>query len=153
MKVFYTCYGSAHSSVVAAAIHLGYLPKERVPPATEFLHLPYYDRNPSKVIGTPFFMGADPQGNEVYIMGLGAEKALIRRIVKNFLEICGYPASQVLFVDALNGIPLITKIGGILSRSLGWVAFGRRLTIYGLQKHYFHLVSLVECTQEYLRKA
>ncbi|MGB3963216.1 MAG: DUF3189 family protein, partial [Tepidanaerobacteraceae bacterium] len=35
MKIFYCCYGSAHSSVVAASIHLGLLPSDRVPTSRE----------------------------------------------------------------------------------------------------------------------
>jgi hypothetical protein len=31
MKIIYHCYGGTHSSVIAAAIHLGLLPEDRVP--------------------------------------------------------------------------------------------------------------------------
>ena len=51
MKVIYSCYGGAHSSPVAAAIHLGKLPEERVPDAEALLQLPRFDRVDSEKHG------------------------------------------------------------------------------------------------------
>ena len=59
MKIIYSCYGGAHSSVVASAIHLGYLPMNRIPTEDEILSIPYYDQSPKELRGTPIYIGTD----------------------------------------------------------------------------------------------
>ena len=69
MKLFYCCYGGAHTSVTCACIHLGYLPDDRIPAASEFLSVPYYDKMENRDLGTPVFMGRDEMGWDIYIIG------------------------------------------------------------------------------------
>ena len=57
MKIIYNCYGGAHSSVTAAAIHLQMLPETRKPSAAELLNLPYYDAQVGKDHGRIRFLG------------------------------------------------------------------------------------------------
>ncbi|MCG0274700.1 MAG: DUF3189 family protein [Thermosediminibacteraceae bacterium] len=144
MKIFYCCYGSAHSSVVAASIHLGLLPKDRVPKYQEFERLPYYDKTNSLEIGTPFFMGRDEREMEVYIIGMMNQRELIKRAIISFLEQSKVDTKDIIFVDTLPLVNLKTKIGGILSRRIGLVTLGRPLTIRGIQERYFEFVKLVE---------
>lgn len=144
MKIFYCCYGSAHSSVVAASIHLGLLPKDRVPEYQEFERLPYYDKTNSLEIGTPFFMGRDEREMEVYIIGMMNQRELIKRAIISFLEQSKVNTKDIIFVDTLPLVNLKTKIGGILSRRIGLVTLGRPLTIRGIQERYFEFVKLVE---------
>ena len=40
LRIIYYCYGSAHSSVVAAAIHLAKLPSRRLPSISRFAVFP-----------------------------------------------------------------------------------------------------------------
>ena len=65
MHVIYYCYGSAHSSVISAAIHLGRLPSDRVPTQEEMMRLTDFDRTESWQIGTLFFKGHDEFDNPV----------------------------------------------------------------------------------------
>ena len=44
MKIIYHCYGGSHSSVIAAALHLGLLAKDRIPNETELMAIPYFDK-------------------------------------------------------------------------------------------------------------
>jgi len=143
MKVFYCCYGSAHSSVVAAAIHLGLLPSDRLPDAKEFLVLPHFDKTESFEIGTPFFMGRDEYNSEVYILGMGGERALIKRAILSFLGHAGIDTRDIMLIDTLRNVNLITKIGGFTSRRLGLVAIGRPLTVFGIKQKYGDFVKLV----------
>ena len=44
MKIIYSCYGGTHSSPIAAAIHLGRLPDDRIPSPEELMKTDYYDK-------------------------------------------------------------------------------------------------------------
>ncbi|MCF6095870.1 DUF3189 family protein [Thermovorax subterraneus] len=143
MKIFYCCYGSAHSSVVAAAIHLGWLPEDRVPGFHEIENLPHYDKTDSLEIGTPFFMGKDEKGSEVYIIGMTGQRQLVKNAILSFLKYNNIKTKYIFFVDTIPLVNLKTKIGGILSRRIGLVAVGRPLTVIGIQEKYFEFVKLV----------
>ena len=143
MKIFYCCYGSAHSSVVAASIHLGLLPSNRVPAPKEFLVLPHFDKTESFEIGTPFFMGKDEYDSDVFILGMASERRLIKKAILSFLTHAGINTREVMIIDTLKNVNFITKIGGFASRRLGFVTIGRPLTILGIQQKYGDFVKLV----------
>lgn len=144
MKIFYYCYGSAHTSVVAASIHLGLLPSSTVPDASSIEKLPHYDRTTSKEIGTPFFMGIDENKVEIYIIGMASERRLIKNAILSFLQNIGIDVNQeVMLVNALKGVNIKTRFGGFASRRMGLVRLGRPLTIKGIQENYYNLVKLV----------
>ncbi|NPV52325.1 MAG: DUF3189 family protein [Firmicutes bacterium] len=148
MKIIYHCYGSAHSSVVAAAIHIGILPCDRIPSAREIMNVPHFDRTGSNEIGTCFFMGEDEWGNSVYIMGMGYAKDIVRRAIYSILKIYGIPESDLLLVNALPHVGLITRVGGVLSRRMGLVRAGRPLTVYGIQRSYGDFVRMVDSIKQ-----
>ncbi|GAB6136937.1 DUF3189 family protein [Halanaerobaculum tunisiense] len=150
MKVIYYCYGSAHSSVLAAAIHVGKLPLETVPTKNNIQQLPHYDKTKSYQIGTPFYYGQDEGNNQIYILGMGNQRKLIKGILFNFLELCDIDSQEIMLVAALPYVNWITKLGGLLSRRYGLVSLGRPLTIYSLQKAYFQYVDLVTEVKERL---
>jgi hypothetical protein len=144
MKIFYHCYAGAHSSVVASALHCGKLPLQRVPTQEEIMAVPYYDRTTPEMIGTPYLMGYDEFGNEVYFIGMRRGSKLVKQAILSFMHICKLPHEQVHFIDALHVINLSTKIGGGLSRRLGCICFGRRLSAWGIQRCYQGFVDLVQ---------
>jgi len=148
MKIFYCCYGSAHSSVVAASIHLGLLPSDRVPTSREFLVLPHYDKTEPFEIGTPFFMGKDEYGSEIYILGMAGERPLIKKALLSFFSLLGVDTHGIILIDTLNSVNLLTKIGGFFSRRLGFVTVGRPLTILGIQVKYRDFVELVKAVKK-----
>jgi len=84
MRIFYCCYGSTHSSVVAASIHLGLLPIERIPTSNEIKRLPYYDKIETSEIGTPFYMGKDEFNSEIFILGMANHRKLKKGYTKFF---------------------------------------------------------------------
>ncbi len=148
--VFYHCFGSAHSSVVSAALHLGLLPRDRVPRAGEICRLPYYDRVDNDEIGTPFPFGTDEKGYEVYIIGTGEGKKLIPKLIAEFLSLYGIPASNLYFVDALRNANWQVRVGGFLSRRVGLVVPGRYLTVVGIRRNYPAFVEAVEGVKDRL---
>ena len=70
MKIFYHCYGGAHTSVVCAALHLDYLPRDDIPEAAVIEAIPFYDKMEDKNIGSTVFVGTDEYGSDIYIMGM-----------------------------------------------------------------------------------
>lgn len=144
MKVFYCCYGSAHSSVVAASIHLGMLSERGKPSIKDLINLPHYDKTRSYQIGIPFFMGTDEKGRDIYIIGMGGEKQMIKRAIISLLYELKVPDNEYVFVDTLHLTNFITKIGGVLSRRLGIIFLGRPLTAIGIRMKFFDFVNLVK---------
>ncbi len=143
MKIFYCCYGSTHSSVVAASIHLGLLPVERIPTSNEIKRLPYYDKIETSEIGTPFYMGKDEFNSEIFILGMANHRKIIKKAILSFLEHSGLDLQDLLMIDTLKNVNMITKVGGFFSRRLGLVSIGRPLTIIGIQQKYESFTSLV----------
>lgn len=143
MKIIYHCYGSAHTSVIASAIHVGMLPTNRVPSSKEILTLPYYDKASNKQIGIPYYIGVDEFNSDIYILGLANKKDVVIRFILSLLKICEIPSKQLLMVDSLAEINLLTRFGGFLSRRMGLVKLGRPMTVKGIQTGYFRFVRLV----------
>ncbi|MGI6485007.1 MAG: DUF3189 family protein [Thermoanaerobacterales bacterium] len=148
MKIFYYCFGSAHSSVVAASIHLGMLPSDRIPSPKEFANLPHYDKTNQYEIGTPFMMGRDEFDSEVFILGMTNERKLVKKAILSFFSICGISTDDIMMIDTLKNVNFKTRIGGYLSRRLGCITLGRPLTIKGIQERYTDFVDLVEKVKE-----
>ncbi len=104
MRIFYYCYGSTHSSVVAASIHLGLLPVERIPNSNEIKHLPYYDKVETSEIGTPFYMGKDEFNSEIFILGMANHRKIIKKAILSFLEHSGSDPRDLLMIDTLKNV-------------------------------------------------
>ena len=143
MKVIYYCFAGAHASVVAAAIHCGQLPSERIPTCGEFTRLPYYDRTPPELVGQPYFMGPDEFGNSIYFMGFWSQRQKLADVLTSFLEVGGISRAEYILQDAFPLINFSTKLGGLLSKRYRLTGFGRRITIWGMQRQYPQFVSLV----------
>lgn len=133
MLIFYCCYGRAHSSVAAAALHLGWLKNPR-PSLQEIMRLPYFDEATSRDFGVPLPVGRDSGGNEVYILGHGPSAKLVERALTSTLELCGWKESQFLVVETAECLNLWTRLGGFLSRRLGLVFPGRILAAAGVRR-------------------
>ena len=147
MKVFYYCYGSAHSSVISAAIHTGMLNPTLIPSSDEIINLPHYDKTSNPEIGTAFFFGYDKMDNEIYIIGMKSEKEIVLQSIQSLLQNVGIPGTNYIFINTLTHVNFITRIGGFLSRKLGLIFPGRLFTVYGLQRSYFSFVKMVKQTK------
>lgn len=143
MKVIYCCYGSSHSSVVAAAIHLGTLPLSPIPCSLDIMNLPYYDKVTTDELGACTYMGTDDTGCDVYILGTGPARRIVRRAVESIFQLCGVSQDSYMLVDTLTSIGAVTKIGGFLSRRMGLTRIGRPMTIWGIKRAYPQLASIV----------
>lgn len=143
MKIIYCCYGGAHSSPIAAAIHLGYLSTTKCPTGEELWRLPYFDKTDGRDRGNVMFVGIDGDGHEVYICGRGREKLGIEQAIRSGIRLACGSQEDILFVDTLSAVNLWMRIGGYLSRQWKVTQVGRPIVIFGSQMAFFNLVEIV----------
>ncbi len=146
MNIIYHCFGGAHSSVTAAALHLGLLPKDRLPTLQELMAIPYFDNTDNSNFGSIRFMGLDEYKNAIYVLGKKSLGDRYINIIHGIAEIMGV-RHQVLAVNTMPHVNWVMKIGGFISRRVGMVFIGRPLVGLGTRKAYWALVNLVEITR------
>ncbi|MCL5058277.1 MAG: DUF3189 family protein [Actinobacteria bacterium] len=146
MKIIYHCYGGAHSSVTAANIHLGLLPKEKIPGYRDLVNQKLFDCHQVKDSGRITFMGRDEAGNEIYIVGRRSRPSLLYNATGGLAEAFGIHSGSYVLVDVSPHVNVTMKAGGIISRRLGLVSIGRPLVTWGTLITYRGIVQLVEKT-------
>ena len=145
MKIIYSCHGGAHSSIVASAIHVGYLPIDRVPTGEEILNTPYYDQSPKENRGIPIYMGTDTELRKVYALGMGPYRTEYTKIAYNFaFQLAGRNKGDIRIINVVPLLSFSVKLGGLISRRIGLIKLGRPLTISGILKRYDLFIKLVE---------
>lgn len=144
MIIIFQCFGGTHTSVAAASLYLGLLPRSRPPDLAELLTLPHFDRGDSASLGTLNYAGRDGRGNPVFILGSRRWGAEIRALAALLLKEAGTGAPEVAIVDCLPALSLPVRAGGYLSRRLGLVAVGRPLVGLGIIRCYPRLLRLVQ---------
>lgn len=147
MHIIYTCYGGAHSSPMAAAIHLGRLSGDPLPSLKAIQNLLYFDIIDGKDQGRVFPVGTDEFGNSVYILGRGSHERSILQAVKSGYVLAGGDPRQLLFVNTLKAVNWQMRIGGFLSRRLGLVSIGRPFVTRGARRAYPKLAQIVAVTK------
>lgn len=146
MKVIYHCYGGAHSSVLAAALHLKMIDSARLPNSDDMMLLPYFDKTRSSDFGTIRYMGTDDCGNEVYVLGkknMGDRCTAMLRGVARLLGV----EKDVIAVNCMSRVNLLMMIGGFASRRLGWTILGRPVLFQGTRDAFRNIANLVEITR------
>lgn len=143
MKIIYHCYGGAHSSVIAASVHLGLVPTDRIPTATEIQRLALFDGPVGKDHGLIRFMGRDEFGNEIYTMGRRNAGKQIERVLLGVAEILAGTGDLVM-VDVLAYVNWVMVVGGYTSRKLGLVTLGRPIVTLGVQRFFWDVVNVVQ---------
>ncbi len=147
MKIIYHCYGGAHSSVLAAALHLGLIEKSRVPTMEELMDIPYFDKTTDEDFGCIRFMGIDEYGNEVYVLGKkDLDGYRYSNLLMGIAEILR-AKDKLVVVDCMSRVNWIMKLGGFASRKAGIVSLGRAVLGVGTRNAFLNLVNLVEITR------
>ncbi|KAB3538559.1 DUF3189 family protein [Alkaliphilus pronyensis] len=152
MKIIYSCYGGAHTSIVAASIHLNLLPTDRVPFIKEIMSIPYYDYITNSSIGIPLYMGRDNQSNDIYVLGMGACRTQLTELIYNYALYCNIHSKKHLHV--VNSIALINlpvRVGGFMSKKLKLMYIGKPITAYGIRKDYRLYAELVQNVKDTLQ--
>lgn len=143
MEIIYACYGGAHSSPVAAALHLGWLTPGETPSHRKLLALPLFDKAKKDEQGRLFFAGPDEAGHNVYVLGRGPSGRTVERALLSGLALAGREDLSVRFVDTLTCVNIWMRVGGFLSRGIGWVGLGRPLVLFGTRRALRALTRLV----------
>jgi hypothetical protein len=128
--------------VVAAGVHLGQVPTDRIPTAAEFQRLNLFDVTVGKDHGLIRFMGRDEYGNEIYTMGRRNAGKQISGVLCGLAAIIGAPGDLVM-VDVLAYVNWLMMVGGYTSRKLGLVKLGRPVVIWGVQRFFWDIVNVV----------
>ncbi len=151
MIIIYHCFGGSHSSVTAAALHLGILDCNHIPSAAELLKVPSFDKTTDADFGSIRFMGTDEAGNDIYVMG---KKSFNNRYCALLMGVARILDSEnkLLMVNCMEGVNWIMKIGGFASRRLGWTLLGRPVVSWGTGRAFARLVKIVDITRRMLRK-
>lgn len=144
MKVIYHCFGGSHSSVTAAAIHLGILTETQRPTITSLLEIPYYDGQISSDHGIIRFMGKDVHGNQVYILGRRNSNIVTQNCLNGIAQLFGITPDELLLVDVMPYVNWMMMVGGYLSRRMGWVRIGRPIVVMGTIISFPKMVGLVQ---------
>lgn len=142
-KIIYRCFGGAHSSVVAAAIHLEQLRTDSLPSDAELMRLTLFDRQTQDGHGLMHFFGFDERGMQVYCLGCRTAGETVERVLLQVAEVLGV-REELYFVDTLHCVTFKMRIGGYLSRRWQLIRFGRPLVLDGTRKAFPALVKLVE---------
>lgn len=144
MKIIYHCYGGAHSSVTAAAVHLGWLPTDRLPDKAELTRLPYFDRTKDADHGHIRFMGHDRYGNEIFILGRRNCAIVFEKMAKGLVEVFGKSNDEYCFFNVMPYVNWKMVLGGYSSRRLGVIIIGRPIILAGVLASYWKIVSFVQ---------
>ncbi|MGF7185023.1 hypothetical protein GGQ84_001108 [Desulfitispora alkaliphila] len=151
MEIIYHCFGGAHSSVTAAAIHLGMLPEESVPTSKQLIDTPFYDKQENDDHGTIKHIGTDNMGNEVYIVGRRGLDSDFETFLEDFMKLNKVQANLII-VGTLSGVNIYMRLGGYLSRKLRLTWIGRPLVLYGTKKAHMDFVKIVHQTKKQLEQ-
>lgn len=106
--------------------------------------MPYYDRTDPRLVGAPYYMGSDNQGNGIYFMGLWSQRRNLESSIQALLNAAGVNQEDYLLQDAFPLINFSTKLGGLLSKRYRLTGIGRVITIWGMRRQYRLFVELVD---------
>ncbi|MEW6244747.1 MAG: DUF3189 family protein [Bacillota bacterium] len=144
MNVIYHCYGGTHSSVVAASIHVGLLPDDRLPEDDQLVSLPLFDKLTSADAGKTIFVGEDERGHRVYCLGRRHSFRRIKQALVGLERIYAPGSVRTLFVNTMRYVNVSMRTGGFLSRRLGNVKVGRAVVLRGTKAAFRGLSGLVK---------
>jgi hypothetical protein len=147
MIIIYHCVGGSHSSAVAAAIHLGQLPTNRIPSSEEIENITYFDTAVPKDYGRILHRGDDNKGNRIFTLSRQFVPTIVVPAVEDMWKIAGQDPQQLMMINTMPTVNILMKIGGFSSRRLNLVSFGRPIVIKGVQQTYKNLVNVVENVQ------
>lgn len=143
MKIIYHCFGGTHSSVTATAAHLGMLPPNQQPCTADLLAIPFFDTRESDDHGDIKMMGIDECGNEVYFVGQRGAPQILENLIYGLGKYFEIPPEEYKLINVMHKVNVTMKIGGTMSRQLGWINAGRPIVTWGTIRAYKKIISLV----------
>jgi Protein of unknown function (DUF3189). len=153
MIIIYHDVGGAHSTAVAANIHINNLPIDKVPDKNEILALPTFDKIRKSQLGHLLYIGEDEFGFKVYTIGRKYKPNYVIPAIVDSFNIAGVKPEELYIVDTHPTVNIWMKIGGFSSRGLNLVTFGRPIVTYGTLKAYKDIVAIVKGVKETIKKS
>ncbi|AGK97993.1 DUF3189 family protein [Clostridium pasteurianum] len=151
MIIIYHDVGGAHSTAIAANLHINRLPMDRLPSKKELLDLPTFDKVEKADLGHLLYIGQDEFGAKVYTLGRKYRPDLVIPAVEDMYSALHGDGEGLYIVDTHPTVNLPMKIGGFTSRQLKWVRFGRPIVTYGSIKAYMDIVNIVKAVKNNLK--
>lgn len=144
MKVIYHSHWWSPALLVAAGIHLGYLPATRKPHGADFTRLvtELSQRLKAEAAGL-HFGGTDSEGDDIYILGRNVGAPVVERAFRGVAAIFGISPAEFLLVDVEPYEERWSKWGGSLLRAAGFVSASWWLRNLGLSRSYRRVARLV----------
>lgn len=143
MNIIYSCSGGTHSSLVAAYIHLGVLPIDRIPSKGEILKTPFDQIEPHEV-GRIIYRGTDNYGHRIFTLSKkGAGRIVVPALV-DLNRLLGHHPDSLQIINTLPAVNTLMRIGGFTSRRLKLVSIGRPIVLAGTLKTYPNLAHIVK---------
>lgn len=152
MIVIYQDIGGAHSSVVAANIHLNRLPSDVVPDKKDILALPTFDKIQLKDWGHLIYIGEDEFGAKVYTLSRQRKPELVIPAITDMYSILIGDTKGLYIMNTIPAVNVWMAIGGYSSRMLGLVGFGRPIVAYGVLKAYKKIAVIVGQVKDMIKK-
>ena len=152
MVVIYHDVGGAHSTAVAANIHINKLPIDRIPSKQEILNIPTFDKIQKDQVGHLVYIGKDEFNAEIYTLSRQRKPNLVIAAITDMYCILHGSTNGLIIVDTKPAVNLLMNIGGFTSRRLHWVSFGRPIVIKGTQQAYMDIVNIVKNVKNNLGK-
>ena len=146
MQIIYHCFGGSHASPTAAAIHLGLIPRNRLPGFKELQQVPYFDQLTWEHHGKLIYAGTDEWGNDILFLARRNQAKLVIGIIKEFIRLNGGNPDEYYFIDCMQGFNPFMVTGGYSSRGLGLVKLGRPVVTFGTILSFPILVGIVKRT-------
>ncbi len=143
MIIIYHCSGGSHSSVLAANIHLGILPTESVPEPATIMEKTVFDTSNKSEWGLIKPVGNDEYNNIVCTLGRNTSKDIVVNALHSFHHIAQVN-EELKLVNIHHKVNLLMKIGGFLSRGLGFVTVGRPIVMKGSLMAYSSIAEVVK---------
>lgn len=150
MIYIYNCYGGTHSSALAAAYHLNYLPTHRTPSKQEILKVDIFNNLTRKDMGRIIYHGDDENGDKVYSLGRGRSKVVVKALnnICSILRTTSEIHEPIIFSNTSPTVPIAMTFGGMFSRGLRINFIGVPLLLIGARQAHSNLVNLVKYTKE-----
>lgn len=152
MMVIYHDVGGAHSSCVAANVHLNNLSRTKVPTKEDLQSLKTFDKIEKNDIGRLIYIGTDEFGIKVYTFGRKRTAKISIPAISDMYSIFNEDKSDLILADTSPTVNILMQIGGFSSRVLHLVSFGRPIVTTGTINTYPNIVKVVDDVKEQIRK-
>ncbi|AAK78429.1 hypothetical protein BJV85_003568 [Clostridium acetobutylicum] len=152
MLVIYHDVGGAHSTAVAANIHINKLPIDRVPKKEELLKLKTFDKVDKGNMGHLIYIGEDEYKSKIYTIGRQYSANLVIPAIEDMYTILKKNNEELMIIDTKPTVNILMKIGGFTSRRLHLVSIGRPIVTYGSLKAYMEIAGIVRGVKNNLKE-